>query len=380
MKAFSELGLIPVLEKALAIEEIVNPTLVQTEAIPVLLAGKDAYISSMTGTGKTLAYLLPLFCRIDPSLRALQALVIAPTHELAMQIQQQALSLSQHSGLGIRTQVLVGSASVKRQIERLKKKPHVVVGSPGRIRGLIRAKRLKAHTVRCVVVDEVDRLLSGDSRDLIRRIIGSTLKDRQLIFVSATVQKRSSDEADALAVHPVQVHVGCNQVSSTIDHCYFLCEEREKPELLRKLLHALDSPKAIVFAHRNADVEAIAAKLALQKLNAIDLHSAHDNLWRRKAMDDFRNGRVQVLVASDLAAIGLDIQGVTHIFNLDLPSESESYLHRIGRTGRAGRRGVALSLVTEQQIRMVRRHERQLGITITPARIRDGQITIGDDG
>lgn len=380
MQTFSELGLTPVLEKALAAEEIVEPTPIQTEAVPVLLAGKDAYVSSVTGTGKTLAYLLPLFCTIDPSLRTLQALVIVPTHELAMQIQQQALRLEQNSGLGIRTQVLVGSAAVDRQIERLKKKPHLVIGSPGRIRGLIRARKLKAHTVKCVVVDEVDRLLLRSGLALIRWIIGSTLKERQLIFVSATVQKESSGEAESLASHLIQVHVGSNQVNSAIDHLYFLCEERDKPDLLRKLISALDPHRAIVFAHRNADVETIAAKLTYHKVAAIDIHSAHDNLRRRKAMDYIRSGRAQVLIASDLAARGLDIKGVTHIFNLDLPAQSKAYLHRIGRTGRAGEGGVAISLITEQQIQLIRRHERELGITISPARIRGGQVTISDNG
>jgi ATP-dependent RNA helicase DeaD len=379
MKTFSELGLNPALEKALALEEIVTPTAIQAEAIPVLLAGKDTYISSETGTGKTLAYLLPLFSRIDPALRTLQALVIVPTHELAMQIQQQAISLEQHAGLGIRTQVLVGSGSMKRQIERLKKKPHLVVGTPGRIRGLIRERKLKAHTAGTVVVDEVDRLLLKSSLDLIRRIIGASLKDGQRIFVSATEQKECSLEAESLSVDLVQVHVGCNRVSDTIDHLYFICEERDKPDLLRKLIHALDPPKAIVFAHRNTDVEIIADKLAFHKVRVIDIHSSQDNLRRKKAMDDVRGGRAQVLIASDVASRGLDIKGVTHIFNLDVPTQAKAYLHRTGRTGRAGRHGVAISLIIEPQVRLIRRHERQLGITITPARLRGGKVFIGDD-
>ena len=380
MTTFSELGLTPVLEGALALEEIVEPTPIQVAAVPVLLAGKDAYISSETGTGKTLAYLLPLFCKIDPSLRALQVVVVVPTHELAIQIQQQARSLEQHSGLGIRTQVVLGGASIKRQIEKLKKKPHLVIGSPGRIRELIGMKKLKVHTVRSLVIDEVDHLLFGDSLSLIRSIIRSTLKERQLIFVSATEQKDSSQEADALANDLVRVHVGCNQVSSSIEHLYFVCQERAKPDLLRKLIHAINPSKALVFAHRNADAATIASKLAYHKLSVTDIHSAHDNLRRRKAMDDFRSGRDQVLIASDLAARGLDIKKVTHVFNLDVPTESKAYLHRTGGTGRAGQQGVAISLATEQQIRLIERHGRELGITITPARIREGEVTIGDDG
>jgi superfamily II DNA/RNA helicase len=306
--------------------------------------------------------------------------VVVPTHELAMQIQQQAVSLEQHAGLGIRIQVLVGSGSMQRQIERLKKKPHLVVGTPGRILGLIRAKKLKAHTVGHVVVDEVDRLLIKSSLNLIRWIIGSILKDRQLIFVSATEEKECTRVAEELAIDLVQVHVGCNQVIDTIDHYYFVCEERDKPDLLRKLIHALDPPKAIVFAHRNTDVESIADKLAYHKLSVIDIHSAQDNLQRKKAMDDLRSGRAQVMIASDIAARGLDIKGVTHIFNIDVPTQSKAYLHRTGRTGRAGMRGVAISLISEQQIRLVRRHERQLGITIAPAQLRSGKVTLRDEG
>jgi len=375
-KTFTELGLLPALEQGLACEKIVNPTPIQVEAVPAVLDGKDTYISSETGTGKTLAYLLPLFSRIDPSQKSLQVIVMAPTHELVVQIRDEARLLATNSGLDILTQAIVGGTSTKRQIERLKKKPHMIVGSCGRIRELINSRKLKVHKVKTVVVDEVDRLLAGDRAETVNWIIGRVQRDRQLVFVSATEQTESSREAEALATDLVRAHVGCNQVSTSIDHLYFVCEDRKKADLVRKLIRAIDPPRAIVFVHRNSDAQLISSKLAHHKLVAADIHSAKDKFSRKKALDRFRSGRIQVLISSDIAARGLDIKGVTHIFNLDLPGQAKAYLHRAGRTGRAGAEGMTISLVSEQQVRLIERHAKELGITIARAKLREGQISL----
>lgn len=376
MTTFSDLGLTSTLEAALGKDDISEPTPIQQQAIPVLLAGDDAYISSETGTGKTLAYLLPLLSKIDPAQRTLQAIILVPTHELAMQIAQVGRDLAQHAEIALRLQVLIGGVSLKRQVEKLKDKPHIVVGTAGRINELIDARKIKPHTVQHIIVDEVDRILFGDSLASIQKIVKATLRERQLIFVSATQQEESSSAAKELAPGLAQIHAGSDQVNAAIEHFYIACEERDKVETLRKALSALQPERAIVFVHRNANAEEIAAKLAHHKIEVVDLHGTQDNMQRKRAIDAFRSATAHVLIASDIAARGLDIRGVTHVFNFDIPTQSKDYLHRVGRTSRAGSEGCAISLMSAQELRLVKRYTSELNIEIRAAHIARGKFNI----
>ena len=378
MAAFSDLGIAPALESALAADGITEPTAIQVEAIPALLAGKNAYISSETGTGKTLAYLLPLFAQIDPGQRTLQVIIVVPTHELAMQIFAVGRDLAQQAGLHIRVQALIGGVSTKRQLEKLKSKPHIIVGTPGRISELIKIRKIKPHTVKSIIVDEVDRLLVGESLTEIRGIIKATLRERRLVFVSATQRAETSQEAAVLAPDLVQIRAGADQVNAAIEHFYIECEERDKPEVLRKLLRALRPERAIVFMHRNANAEVLAAKLAHHQIAVVDLHGAHDNARRKKAIDDFRQADAKVLIASDIAARGLDIRGVSHVFNFDIPTQSKDYLHRVGRTSRAGSAGCAVSLMTAQELRLVKRYRSELDIALRVGHLSGGVFNVED--
>jgi superfamily II DNA/RNA helicase len=371
---FAELGIPPALVEGLAREGIREPMPIQVEAVPLLLAGRNAYLNSETGSGKTLAYLLPLFCRIDPALKATQVIVLAPTHELAIQIQHEAAQLARNADVPIASALLVGASGMTRQIEKLKKKPAIVVGSAGRIRDLIGLNKLKARGLKAVVVDEADRLLGPESLDSVRAILHEAPPGRQLIFASATVRADCTREAVALAPGLAMLRPNASAVNRDIDHAYLVCEEREKPDALRSLLHALAPERAIVFVHRNERAEVIAAKLAHHGIAVADLHGTRDKMERKKAMDDFRAARVHVMIASDLAARGLDIKGVTHIVNLDVPTESHAYLHRVGRTGRAGAEGHAVSIMTEPETRLVRRYETELGIRMTRIRLREGKV------
>ena len=378
MAAFSDLGIAPALESALAADGITEPTAIQVEAIPALLAGKNAYLSSETGTGKTLAYLLPLFAQIDPGQRTLQVIIVVPTHELAMQIFAVGRDLAQQAGLHIRVQALIGGVSTKRQLEKLKSKPHIIVGTPGRISELIKIRKIKPHTVKSIIVDEVDRLLVGESLTEIRGIIKATLRERRLVFVSATQRAETSQEVAVLAPDLVQIRAGADQVNAAIEHFYIECEERDKPEVLRKLLRALRPERAIVFMHRNANAEVLAAKLAHHQIAVVDLHGAHDNARRKKAINDFRQADAKVLIASDIAARGLDIRGVSHVFNFDIPTQSKDYLHRVGRTSRAGSAGCAVSLMTAQELRLVKRYRSELDIALRVGHLSRGVFNVED--
>jgi superfamily II DNA/RNA helicase len=261
-----------------------------------------------------------------------------------------------------------------RQLEKLKRKPHVVVGSPGRIGELISKGKIKTQHVRCIVIDEADRLLNEESLPAVRAIIQAAAPMRQLIFASATLERQSTAAITALAPELVMLRAGAAAVNENIEHLYLICEERDKPEELRKLLHALNPLRALVFVHRNDVAAKIAGKLAHHHIPAADLNSALNKLDRKQAMDGFRNAEIRVLIASDVAARGLDIKGVTHIFNFDVPTLSKAYLHRVGRTGRAGAKGLAVTLATETEARVIRRYQRELGIVMQSVRLREGRV------
>jgi superfamily II DNA/RNA helicase len=371
---FTDLLLPTELIAALAKQQISEPTSIQSAAIPVLMAGKDAYLNAQTGTGKTLAYLLPLFARIDPAQAATQVVIVAPTHELAIQIHRQSCDLAQNAGCAIRSVLLIGGTATDRQIEKLKAKPHVVVGSPGRILELIERGKLKMSHIRGIVIDEADRLLHDETLEWIQKIVRVAPPARQLIFASATIESQTRQVMAALSPDAQLLRPGTVAVNENIEHSYLVCEERDKPDVLRKLLHALDVPRSIVFVHRNDVAERVAAKLAHHKLVVADLNAELNKMDRKQAMDGIRSGTIRIMIASDLAARGLNILGVTHVFNLDVPTMSKAYLHRVGRTGRAGSKGTAISLVTEIEARLVRRYEQDLGITMQCVRVRDGRV------
>jgi ATP-dependent RNA helicase DeaD len=373
---FTDLQVPPELIAALAKQQITDPTPIQIAALPVLRAGKNAYLHAETGSGKTLAYLLPIFCSLDAQQAATQSLIIAPTHELAIQIQHQCRDLAQNAGWPIRSLPLIGGASTQRQIDNLKKKPHVVVGSPGRIGELIASGKLKLKFVRSVVIDEADRLLSDELLPTIRTVIQAAPPTRQLIFASATLEPASTAASAALAPDLVMLEASVAVINQNIEHFYLVCEERDKPDELRKLLHSLEPERAIVFVHRNDVAEKIAAKLAHHQIPAADLNAALDKHARKQVMEGFRSGAIRVLIASDVAARGLDIKGVTHIFNFDAPTLSKAYLHRVGRTGRAGAKGQAITLVTEIEARLIRRYQEELGIVVQRVRMREGNVII----
>jgi ATP-dependent RNA helicase DeaD len=372
---FTDLLLPTELIAALAKQQISDPTPIQSAAIPVLMAGKDAYLNAETGTGKTLAYLLPLFTRIDPAQAATQVVIVAPTHELAIQIHRQSCDLAQNAGRAIRSVLLIGGTATDRQIEKLKAKPHVVVGSPGRIVELIERGKLKTAHIRSIVIDEADRLLHDESLEWIQKIVSVAPPARQLIFASATIESQTRQVMGTLSPDAEMLCPGTVAVNENIEHLYLVCEERDKPDVLRKLLHAFDVPRSIVFVHRNDVAERVAAKLAHHKLVVADLNAELNKMDRKQAMDGIRSGAIRIMIASDLAARGLNILGVTHVFNLDVPTMSKAYLHRVGRTARAGAKGTAISLVTEIEARLVRRYEQELGITIQCVRVRDGRIS-----
>jgi superfamily II DNA/RNA helicase len=300
--------------------------------------------------------------------------ILAPTHELAIQIQRQCGELAVNAALPIKSVLLVGGTAMDRQIDKLKKKPQVVIGSLGRINELVGMGKLKLKAARAIVIDEADRMWAPENVAMLRALVDATPAGRQVILASATEPEEGMSTFAAIAPGLQLVQAGEERMSDLIQHVYVTCEERDKSEVVRKLVHALQPERAMVFVHKSQTAQDVAARLAHHKMPAADLHAAGDKFSRKQAMDDFRSGRSRVMIASDIGARGLDIKGVTHVINLDVPSSSKAYLHRVGRTGRAGQEGMAVTLVTTAELRLVRRYESELGVHLHHARLREGQL------
>lgn len=363
--SFDNLKLQQSLIEGLKKQNISEPTEIQIKTIPFLLENKDVIGESETGSGKTLAYLLPLFEKIDSSKKEMQSIILAPTHELAAQITEQIHLLSQNSGIPVTSAIIIGQVNIKRQIEKLKEKPHIIVGSTGRILELIKMKRLSAHTIKTIIVDEGDKLLDDNNISDVQAIIKSTMRDRQLMVFSATMNEKTINTASSLMKDAEVVKVAEKTiVNPNINHMYFICEQRDKIKVLRKLIASINPEKAIVFINKSEEIDLITGGLRFHHVNASGLYGTAQKEERKKGLDYFRSGRIQILVASDLFARGLDIEGVTHIINLDLPEELKEYLHRAGRTGRMGNPGTTISIVTKNEEALIKRYSREFNIDI----------------
>ncbi|MBN2788906.1 MAG: DEAD/DEAH box helicase [Candidatus Delongbacteria bacterium] len=363
---FSKLKINDKLLKALEVEKISIPTTIQQRTIPFIFNKKDIIASSETGTGKTLAYLLPMIQNMDIDNKSLQVVILAPTYELVIQIQSQIESLISNSGIKISVQPVLGSVHIKRQIENLKKKsPQIIVASAGRLLELITRKRIIMHTVKTIILDEADKLIDDNNIVQTKAIIKATMKDRQLMAFSATIPDNSKEKLIELMKEPEVIIIKDTQVTTlNISHEYIVCEQRDKIKILRNLAANIKNLKAIVFLNKSDDLEILNDKLKFHNLKVDCIHGSWQKSEREKAIRDFRSNRINLLVASDIAARGLDFKNVSHIINFDIPEDPKNYTHRAGRTGRAGEKGVTISLTTEYETKFLKKIERKLQITI----------------
>lgn len=371
---FKILGIKDSLVDGLKKSGILEPTKIQEMIIPQALVNKDVIGQSETGTGKTLAFLLPIVERIDTSKKELQAIILTPTHELAMQIYKVCQSLAKNSDVPFRTASIIGEVNITRQIEKLKEKPHIIVGSPLRILELIKKGKIHAHTVKTIVIDEADKMMSQNHIESVKAVIKTTLKDRQLMMFSATFPDDTIKIAREIMKEPEIITIEENLVNDNISHYYIACDYRDKILTLRKLISALKPKKAIIFVNRSSEIEVITTKLKYHNLKATSINGRNEKEDRARAMEEIRTGKSMLLVSSDLSARGIDIKGVTHIFNLDIPEDPEDYLHRTGRTGRAGKTGTAVSIITKSQVNQIQYFERALKIEIAEAQLYMGKM------
>lgn len=370
---FMTLGIAEDLAARLGEFGIHTPSPVQAEAIPQVLEGKDVLATSQTGTGKTLAYLLPVLQGIDPDSKAVQKVILAPTQELAVQIVREGERYGETRGIGVLG--LIGGASAKRQLEKLKQHPQLIVGTPGRVRELIEIKKLKMHAVTTIVVDEVDQVFNLGAAGDVERILRSAMRDRQLVFLSATVSPQTAELVKREMDRPIEIGIDPElRTPSALEHYYFVSEDRDRVDTVRRIVRHYKPDRAIVFVNTTADLGEVEAKLNYSGLTAAALYGDADKMTRSKVLNAFREGRTQLLVASDVAARGLDIEGLGMVINYDPPIDAEHYTHRAGRTGRMGRSGMVISIVTDRQTFIMRKFNRELGISIEEKAMFGGKV------
>lgn len=318
---------------------------VQEEMIPAFLEGKDIVAESPTGSGKTLAYVLPILNKVDGSQKRTQALIVAPSQELAMQIVEVIREWT--AGTNITVQQLIGGANPQRQIERLKKKPTIVVGTPGRLNELARANKLKLKEIEIVVLDECDQLLSRDYRVIVKSFIEGAAKERQVVVVSATITDEIRLVASRMMKDPLQIQIKPEDMVKVgkVIHSFIKVDERDKTDMLRRLAN-IEGVIGLAFVNNLDQLLMKETKLKYKDAKVVSLHADMKKEERKKSLDDFRKGEARILIATDLAARGLDIEGLTHVIHVDVPFTIEQYLHRSGRTGRAGADGEVLTLLT----------------------------------
>jgi superfamily II DNA/RNA helicase len=350
-----------------------QPTSIQDTAIPLILEGKDLIAESPTGTGKTLAYLLPLLNKVEPNSQSLQAVVLASSQELVMQVYQEFQKWSE--GSGIRGTSIIGGANVKRQLEKLKKRPHVIFATPGRLFELIKQKKVKMHEVKLVVLDEGDQLLIPEHLNTVQNIVKSTMGDRQVVLFSATMKAGTEKLAKEITKEPEILRIEKDELASSgeVEHIYFIAEPRDKIKLLEKIVR-LDNIKALAFINDIGEIQVFKEKFNFKELSTGILHSDMKKLERQAELKAFRDGKTKMLIATDVAARGLDIQGVTHVVHVDFPRDIAQYVHRTGRTGRMGANGTVISLVTEREERELKRYCQELNVTPRKRIFYKGQI------
>ncbi|WNF36330.1 DEAD/DEAH box helicase [Bacillaceae bacterium IKA-2] len=373
-KIFTQYELAPFLYKGLEKMKIVTPTNIQHEAIPKILAGENVIGRSKTGSGKTLAYLLPLLTKLDENNKELQAMILAPTQELAMQIYRVMEELVEETN--IQVDVFIGNANIKRQIEKLKKqKPQVIVGTPGRVLELAQQKKLKIHQCKMIVVDEADRILQ--ERETRRSFLEMTKrmdKGSKYLFFSATILADLMTDIEAI-IRDTVTYVSSDEKleTVTVQHGFLKCDDRERIDIARRLVHSLDIKRGIIFVNHLDKVAETVKKFEYKGMKVAALSSDSDKIQRAKVMQQIQNGEVEIIVASDIASRGLDVDDVTHIINLHPPVNEDAYVHRAGRTGRMGKKGEVITLITPQELFIINKFEKKLDLKMVEKEISFGK-------
>jgi len=362
---FTSLGLSKQTLTALEACNFTEPTEIQLKTIPILMSGRDVMGSAQTGSGKTAAYALPIIECLEEPADAPRALVLLPTRELALQVEEQFKIFG--SKAKIRTVTVYGGTGYERQIRALKRGVDVIIATPGRLLDLLERKLVNVKEVEMFVLDEADRLLDMGFMPQVRRIATQLQKERQTIMFSATIDRKVERIAAEFLINPAIVRANeCRVEPAEIDQTLHFVTEFGKDALLLKVIQDSGVDSMLVFTKTKRKASWVTNRLQDSKVKAEEIHGDVSQAQRERTLERFRRGEFAVLVATDVAARGLDVPAISHVINYDLPTSPEDYVHRIGRTGRMGRSGIAISFVSEEDRYMVRDIEKVIGKILDP--------------
>lgn len=357
MATFLELELSRPVSKAIDRMGFEETTPIQAQTIPMAMQGMDLIGQAQTGTGKTAAFGIPMIEAIDPKKPDIQALVVTPTRELAMQVAEELNTIGQFKK--VHSLPVYGGQEISRQLRALKQKPSIIVGTPGRLLDHIRRRTIRLGSLKTVVLDEADEMLNMGFIEDIEKILENVPNERQTMLFSATMPEPIRKLAEKFMKDPKIVRIKAKEMTvSNIEQEYIEVEEKDKFEVLSRLLDMQSPDLAIVFGRTKRRVDELSDALSKRGYSAEGLHGDLSQAKRDRVMGKFKNARIEVLIATDVAARGLDISGVTHVYNFDIPQDPESYVHRIGRTGRAGKGGLAVTFATPKELHHLRTIER----------------------
>lgn len=375
MNLFSESGLSPEIIKAVSELGYESPTEIQKQTIPFILSDiRDLIALAQTGTGKTAAFSLPILDMIDDTSRKIQLLVLAPTRELALQIAKDVKNYTKYLP-NVKTVAVYGGSSITDQIKNLRDKPQIIVGTPGRVIDLINRKALDFSNIHWLVLDEADEMLSMGFKDDLETILKETPETKQTLLFSATMNKEVERISKNYLTNPHRISVGAiNAVKKNITHEYYVVNYRQKKEALKRLIDANPNQYSIIFCRTRMETQDVADFLMQNGYAADALHGDLSQAQRDTVMKKFRLKNIDILVATDVAARGLDVNSLTHVIHYSLPDDPEVFVHRSGRTGRAGRDGVSMALIKPEETRKLNQIKAQ-----TKIEIKEQQIPKGDE-
>jgi ATP-dependent RNA helicase RhlE len=344
-QSFADLGVSKSVARALAAGGIDSPFAVQTTVIPDVLEGRDVLVKAPTGSGKTLAFGVPLVERIEATDARAAALVLVPTRELASQVTEALTEVARARALSVAA--VYGGAGIERQ-SKLARRAHILVATPGRLEDLIERGAVRLDRVRVLILDEADRMLDMGFRPVVDRIVAQTPKDRQTLFLSATLEGEAGCIATAYT-RDARRHEHKPAEGARTEHRFIAVAHEEKLESLVQELAGEERGRTLVFVRTKRGADRLVKRLSRHGVSAVAIHGNRTQPQREKALNRFHNGVIDTLVATDVAARGIDVDDVTHVINFDAPEDRDAYVHRVGRTGRAGRSGVGITLVTGEQ-------------------------------
>ncbi len=355
-------------------------TPIQIDSYKNILNKKNIIARSQTGSGKTLAYLIPLFEMIDCNEKTLNAIILVPTYELAIQVNKQIELLAKNSTKNIRSAALIGNGNINRQIEQLKEKPHIVVGTAGRVHELIKKKKLTAHTVKTLIIDEADKMFDKNNLEPLMQVRKCLYKNIQIMTYSASMNNKAVNIATDLIKscdngEPIVIKYNSKEtIPDKISHMYIVTTRKEKIETLRSVCSALKSKKCMIFINTSYETNEAYQKLLYHHYKIETLTGNNDKNERKNALERFKSGKSNYLISTDVASRGLHIDGVDAVINVTIPQEPKDYLHRCGRCGRNNNKGVCISIVTENELETIKAYQKAFGITIHAKKLYKGQL------